>query len=206
MELEENLFLENENLYKVKKIEEYARQNYIPVLLKDSANFLSNLVKKMKPERILEIGTAIGYSGSLMLMNFEGAHLTTIEKIESNYIISQNLFKQLGIENRITSVLCDALAFLSQNKEKFDFIFLDGPKGQYLYYLPFLIDALKEGGVLLADNVLFKGMIESSLEPPAKHRALVKKLREFNKQLLEDNRFESSLLKIGDGMIYAKKL
>lgn len=206
MVLNENLFLENENLFKVKKIEEYARQNYIPVLLRDSANFLSNLVKTLKPKSILEIGTAIGYSGSLMLMNYDKAHLTTIEKLENNFIVSQNLFKELYIENRITSLLTDALDFLIKNTKKFDFVFLDGPKGQYIKYLPYIINALNTGGVLLADNVLFKGMVESSLEPPAKHRALVKNLREFNKQLLEDKRFESKLLKIGDGMIYAKKL
>ena len=193
----------------LKTLENFARENHIPVLLDDSAVFLSEFVRDKQFKNILEIGTAIGYSGSIMLLESKKANLTTIEINENSYNMATNTFKTLGVSERVKQLLGDAyehILILHEQKSKFDLIFLDGPKGQYLKYYPFLLDMLSDGGCLLADNVLLKGLVRQEGVIPHKKRAMVTKLKQFVKEIETRHDLVTQIHEIGDGIaeIYKK--
>lgn len=193
----------------LKQIEQFARQNHIPVLLGDSAEFLANIVKTKQPKNILEIGTAIGYSGTIMLLSSENANLTTIEKNEESYIKAQETFKTFNVKNRVNQILGDgleAIKELQKNNEKYDFIFLDGPKGQYIFYYPILLNMLTKNGCLLVDNVLFKGLVRSTIDVGHKKRAMITKLRKFLNEIETRQDLITKIHEVGDGIaeIYKK--
>ena len=193
----------------LKILESFARQNHIPVLLDDSAMFLSEFTRKNQYKNILEIGTAIGYSGSIMLLESKQATLTTIELNQTSYNMATNTFKTLGLSDRVTQLLGDAyehILILHNQKQKYDLIFLDGPKGQYLRYYPYLLDMLSDGGCLLADNVLLKGMVRKEGIIPHKKRAMVTKLKQFVREIETRQDLNTTIHEIGDGIaeIYKK--
>ncbi len=188
-------------------IEKYARERFIPVLLEDTATLLQDVLKKYQPKSILEIGTAIGYSGSLILTTCPDAHLTTLELDETSYKIAENHFHEFGLQDRVTQHLGNALDIimdLSESKQ-YDFIFLDGPKGQYVKYLPYLKKMLKNGGVLFADNVLFKHMVDGPEFVPHKKRTIVVNLRKYLASITEDEELDSVIYDIGDGVAISIK-
>lgn len=194
----------------LKTLENFARQNHIPVLLDDSAVFLSEFVREKQFKNILEIGTAIGYSGSIMLLESKQANLTTIELKKESYDMATNTFNTLGVGDRVTQLLGDAyehILILHKQKQKYDMIFLDGPKGQYLRYYPYLLDMLSDGGCLLADNVLLKGMVRKEGFIPHKKRAMVTKLKQFVNEIETRQDLQTTIHEIGDGIaeIYKKR-
>lgn len=187
----------------------YARENHIPVLLEDTAKLLFSVVANFKPKNILEIGTAIGYSGTLMLSANKTAKLTTLENFERNFNLAKTHFENENILKNVTLVFDDAfnaIQNLVNDNKKFDFIFLDGPKGQYIKYLPYLKKLLCDGGILFADNVHFKGMVFLEGVIPHRKRTIVVNLRKFLQEIKNDNDFDSVELKIGDGVVIAKKI
>lgn len=190
----------------MKQILSYARANFIPVLLEDTAKLLFNTIYNFKPATVLEIGTAIGYSGTLIL-NACNCKLTTIENFESNFNLAKTHFADAGLTERVEMIFDDALngiTNLNNANRKFDFIFLDGPKGQYIKYLPILKNMLADGGILFADNVHFKGMVFWEGTIPHRKRTIVVNLRKFLSEVKSDSDFTYSELKIGDGVIVAK--
>lgn len=211
----QNLIETNENILikynmaldgKMKNLLNYARTNHIPVLLEDTAKLLFNVAYKLKPKNILEIGTAIGYSGTLLL-SATNANLTTIENYESNFNLAKAHFEKENLLNRVNMIFDDgfsAIQKLQQENKKFDFIFLDGPKGQYIKYLPILKQLLSDGGVLFSDNVYFKNMIFIVGTIPHRKRTIVVNLRKFLSQIKLDSSFESVELNVGDGVSIAK--
>lgn len=211
----QNLIETNENILikynmaldgKMKNLLNYARTNHIPVLLEDTAKLLFNVAYKLKPKSILEIGTAIGYSGTLLL-SATNANLTTIENYESNFNLAKAHFEKENLLNRVNMIFDDgfsAIQKLQQENKKFDFIFLDGPKGQYIKYLPILKQLLSDGGVLFSDNVYFKNMIFIVGTIPHRKRTIVVNLRKFLSQIKLDSSFESVELNVGDGVSIAK--
>lgn len=193
----------------LQKLEDFARQNHIPVLLDDSAKFLAEFVNKKQFLNILEIGTAIGYSGSIMLLASEKAHLTTIEINEDNFNKATQTFKALGLSTRVEQILGDGfeqINILKEKQKKYDLIFLDGPKGQYLKYYTVLLQMLENGGCLLVDNVLFHGMVRSKEDVGHKKRAMVTKLRQFMQEIETRSDLNTTIHEIGDGVaeIYLK--
>lgn len=176
-----------------------------PLLLDESVKFFTKFVEELNPKKILEIGTAIGYSGSLML-SVCGGSLVTLELNERSANIATENFKKLGFSDRVQVVNIDAKEYLQNCQEKFDFIFLDGPKGQYINYKEKLIDLLDVGGVLLADNVLFRGMVESSEPVPHRYRTIVNNMRKFIDEINNDARLETQVYHIGDGISVSKKI
>ena len=190
----------------MKQILSYARANFIPVLLEDTAKLLFNTIYNFKPATVLEIGTAIGYSGTLIL-NACNCKLTTIENFESNFNLAKTHFADAGLTERVEMIFDDALngiTNLNNANRKFDFIFLDGPKGQYIKYLPILKNMLTDGGILFADNVHFKGMVFWEGTIPHRKRTIVVNLRKFLSEVKSDSDFTYSELKICDGVIVAK--
>ena len=193
----------------LQEIEKFARANHIPVLLGDSAEFLANIVSKKQPHNILEIGTAIGYSGTIMLLASEMANLTTIEKNEESFNRAKETFKTFNVDSRTEQLLGDGFEIiqdLNSKNKKYDFIFLDGPKGQYLFYYPILLNMLSKGGCLLVDNVLFKGLVRSTEDVGHKKRAMVTKLRKFLNEVETRTDINTTIHEIGDGIaeIYKK--
>lgn len=195
--------LQNEHM---KAILNYARLNHIPVLLDDTAKLLSNKLSDKNPKQVLEIGTAIGYSGTLILNSCE-CNLTTLEKDEPSFNLAKKHFEEFGLNKRVKQLLGDALELLKnlveQNK-KFDFIFLDGPKGQYIKYLPLIKQLLSDGGMLFADNVFFKRMIFIEGVIPHRKRTIVVNLRKFLECVKTDaNFYNIEILDVGDGVLIA---
>ena len=193
----------------LKELERFARENHIPVLLGDSAEFLANFVNKKQYKNILEIGTAVGYSGSIMLLSSEDSNLVTIEKNEESFNRAIETFKTLKLSNRVEQILGDGfdeIQKLEKANKKFDLIFLDGPKGQYLFYYPILLRMLSNEGCLLVDNVLFKGLVRSSEDVGHKKRAMITKLRKFLNEIETREDLNTTIHEIGDGIaeIYLK--
>ena len=187
------------------ELESYGREHNIPILLGDSAHVLGNIIKDLRPKSVLEIGTAIGYSSLIILGNAD-CRLTTVEIDEDRYRMACANFKHYGVEDRVLSVKADAMDFLRDNKQKFDLIFLDGPKGQYIKYLEYLNMALNVGGTLVCDNVLFRGLVRSRENIPHRYRTIVVNLRKFISTLMTDKDYNTTIEDIGDGLLIANKV
>lgn len=186
------------------EIEKYGRANKIPILLDDSLEYISNLLFSVKPMRILEIGTAIGFSA----INFskylaDGGRIDTIE-IESLRVEQalQNI-ERVGVADKIRVIEGDALDILPYLVEKYDVVFIDAAKGKYNEFFDHAKRLCKPGGYIIADNVLYKGMVQSDYNKH-KQRTAVNKLRIFIDTVLNDKELESKLLDIGDGLMICK--
>ena len=185
-----------------------SRDDYMPFIRDESAKILFDICQKEKPKNILEIGTAVGYSALLMLEGAKDAFITTIEKDNERAQQAMTNFEKNGVKERVDLIVGDAgevLPQLEDEGKEFDLIFLDGPKGQYLRYLPHLKKMLCKGGLLVADNVLLHGWVKGEEFVKHKHRSMVVNLRKFLKCLEEDHDFDSKLLEIEDGMTISKK-
>lgn len=184
----------------LKDIEKYGRDNKIPILLDESLDFITAKLDEIKPHRVLEIGTAIGFSA----INFskyldEGGRIDTIE-IES-LRVEQALenIKMVGVEDKIRVMEGDALDILPYLNEKYDVIFIDASKGKYNEFFEHALRLVKVGGWIIADNVLYKGMVMSDYNKH-KQRTAVNKLRTFIDSVMSNERLESELFDIGDGL------
>lgn len=189
------------------EIENYAKENFIPIIRPNSREILMAEVKKLSPSKILEIGSAIGYSGLCMLFA-SSASLVTIEKDEERVTMARQNFERYNVAKRVQLINDDALKILTnlaEEEAKFDFIFLDGPKGQYHKYLPLISKLLVKGGTLVADNVSVMGLVDSTEPIAHKHRTMVVNMRKFLSEVTSSSQFESRILKIEDGILIAKR-
>ena len=182
----------------------FARE--IPVSGDETLNFLLTLVRALKPLRILELGTAIGVSGSAMLEACTDAHLTTVEKNAELYSEAVKNFKALGLSDRVDSIFGDAGEVIGNLSGEFDFIFLDCAKVQYVKYLPRLKNLLKRGGVLLADDVLLFGYVTGEVQVPKKRKMLVGHIKEYIEAATGDVELCTTVIGIGDGLAMSVKL
>lgn len=176
----------------------------VPIMLPETETVLAALIRARKPERILEIGTAIGYSGSVMLLLEPLARLVTIEIDGDRFVEAKANFAKLGLTDRVTAIEGDAAEVLPLLTGDFDFIFLDGPKGQYAAYLPFLIEHLSQGGLLVADNVKLHGLVTEE-DNGHKNRTVRVNMLSFLKAVAEDERLVSETLEYGDGIALCYK-
>ena len=192
----------------MEEIKKEARQNYIPIVREETAKKLCEFCRDKKAKRILEIGTAIGYSGSLLLKSCDG-HLTTIEKDETRANQAIENFRRLNLLGRVTLYVDDALKVLKELESQgqtYDFIFLDGAKGQYKNYYPILKNLLEKDGVLFCDNMNLLGLVKSEGKIPHKHRSMVEHLRQFIETLKEDKNMSTTFYDIDDGFSVSVKL
>lgn len=190
----------------MEEIIQFANEYHIPIVRPKTLELLLKTIKENGSKRILEVGTAIGYSGAQMLINSD-AELVTIEKSESTYYVAKANFYKLGLEDRVTQLLGDAgeiMQELSSKGEKFDFIFLDGPKGQYLSYLPILNNLLVDGGIIFADDVLFRGLVKGNDWPEHRIRTIVINLRKYLEEV-NNPPFKSELIEMEDGVCITRK-
>lgn len=191
MEKEEILF----------NIKEEALKNHVPIIEDDSLEYIANILKEKKPNKILEIGTAVGYSA----INFskylvgEGAKVLTIEIKEQMYEKALENISLMGLQDKIEVINADATKYLKNINEQFDVVFIDAAKGQYLVFLEEAIRLCKLGGIIIADNMLYRGRTLSDYNEH-KHRTATNRLREYLVQMKEDKRLDSTLIKVGDGL------
>lgn len=189
-------------------IESYARANRIPVILGEGRAALEYAITRVKPYRILEIGTAIGYSGGIMLVNARAdTRLDTIELDSDRMDMAKANLKRLGLIDRVTFYQGDAASILPDicDENRYDFIFLDGPKSQYIAYLPIIKSAMATGAVLFADNVLFRGMVAGDALPPRRYRTIIVNLRKFLNAVEQDDELTMEILQEGDGIAIVTK-
>ena len=183
----------------------YAKDNFIPIIRDKSALYLYNYVKDNGIKNVLEIGTAIGFSGSIIL-SAGAENLTTVEIKETSFNKACETFQKLNLQDKVVMHLDDAKNVIEKLKEdgsKFDMIFLDGAKGQYIYYLDTLKDLIIDGGVIFADNVLLHGMVESDEKIPRRKRTMVVNLRKYL-EVINEYPYESELIRLEDGIAITK--
>lgn len=178
-----------------------AEDNNVPIIKKDAESLLRLITELKKPSKILEIGTATGYSAAVMLACGKAdSKLYSIEIDEQRYLAAKQNLKCLGLFGRTQLFLGDANEILPNMTGYYDMIFLDGPKGQYIHFLPYIIKLLNNCGVLVCDNVLYRGLVDGRVEMRRKSLTMVNNLREFIETLNNDSRFTTHIFQTGDGM------
>jgi len=196
-----------ENDVVLSEIRRFADLNNIPILQPETARLLFVLGLIIKPRRILEAGTAIGYSSILLAKTLKpGGIIDTVENQDEMIEIARNNIKKAGYDDRINSIAGDAAEVLRCLDKKYDMIFMDAAKGQYLELLPDCIRLLNTGGVLISDNVLYKGMVASDSLVIRRKKTIVKRLRSYLKELCSNPGLETSILPVGDGVAVSIKL
>ena len=189
------------------EIEREAIDTYVPIIRKEMQSFLRLLLAMQKPMRILEVGTAVGFSAILMAeYGPKDCQIVTIENYEKRIPIAKNNFVRAGKEAQITLLEGDAAEILPQLEDPFDFIFMDAAKGQYIHFLPEVFRLLKNGGVLVSDNVLQDGdIIESHFIVERRNRTIYKRMREYLYELTHREDLTTAVLPIGDGITVSTK-
>lgn len=185
------------------EIKEDAKTRFIPIIRDESLKLLTDLCAREKPKKILEIGTAVGYSALAMLFSCS-AQVTTIEKDKVRLNEALQNFEKYRVSNRVTALEGDAGEILQSLNERFDLIFLDGAKGQYIKYLPHLKRLLNDGGVLFADDIYLHGFVRAD-EVSHKHRSMVMNLRAFIDTLKSDPDLDTTFYDIEDGISLSRK-
>lgn len=193
--------LECDNSPILEEMAEYAREMDVPIIRKEVESFMRVLLGMKKPERILELGTAIGYSAILMSECIKDGVIVTIENYDKRIPLARENIKKAGKENVITLIEGDALKILPQLDEPFDFVFMDAAKAQYINFLPHVMRLLKNDGILLADNVLQEGdIIESRYAVTRRDRTIHSRMREFLYEIKHMENLTTTIIPIGDGM------
>lgn len=190
----------------LKEIEEYAEINNIPIMDKKGINFLCKFIETNEIKTILEIGTAIGYSAIKMALVNKNIHIVSIERDQERYIEAVKNIKKFKLDKRITLVLGDALDLNVDFQEKFDMIFIDAAKSQYIKFFNKFEKNLEDDGVIVSDNMNFHGLVDESEIKSKNLRQLVTKLKKYISFLEENDKYDTKFYKVGDGVaITAKK-
>ena len=190
------------------EIEKEALDTYVPIIRKEMQTFLKLLLAMKKPMRILEVGTAVGFSAVLMAeYGPKDVEIVTIENYEKRIPIAKNNFKQAGKEKQIKLLEGDAAEILPTIDDPFDLIFMDAAKGQYINFMPEVLRLLKKDGVLVSDNVLQDGdIIESHFVVERRNRTIYKRMREYMYELTHNDELVTSVLPVGDGITVSVKI
>lgn len=191
----------------MKELESYAEENHVPIILPEVGRLLIVLGRLTKPNRILEIGTAIGYSAILLAgILSPGGKIDTIERREEMLLKARENIKKAGFENTISVIAGDAKEVLECLDKQYDMIFMDAAKGQYPDFLPECLRMLRKGGLLVSDNVLFKGMVACDELVLRRKKTIVNRLHTYLERLCQDPKLDTSILPVGDGVAITYKL
>jgi len=181
-------------------------ESYAPIVQKSTEQLIITLLKIVKPKRVLEIGTAVGYSAVLMAQNLpEESEIITVERYEKHADIAVDNIFEAGFEKKIKVIKGEAAEVLAWLDGGFDFIFLDAAKGQYIEFLPDILRILNPGGVLVSDNILYKGMVEDENKLIRRKITIVKRLRMYLEEIMNNPVLTSSIIPIGDGVSVSVK-
>ena len=182
------------------KMKEYAKLNRVPITKDDTISFVCDTINKYKAKNILEIGTAIGFGSITMAINTNLEHIDTLEIDEDRYNEAIKNISSYNLNEKISVYLTDAKVYLSDCAKKYDLVYLDGPKGQYINYLPSIIRLLNPNGIIIADNLHFHGMVTGEIPVSRGCRAMIKGLKKYIEAITTDPRLNSQILDIGDGV------
>ena len=195
------------NSQTVEEIRSVAKENYIPIIKRDTENLLKFVLKMQNPKSILEIGCAVGYSAIIMLENSD-ADIVTVEKMPERVEEAKKNIKYANLEDRAKIIEGDAgeiLERLVNENKKFDFIFMDAAKAQYITWLPTVKALLKDKGMIFSDNCLQEGdLLESSFAIRKRDKTIHKRMRDYIYLLLHDEDLESWIFSIGDGVLLSR--
>ena len=199
--------LDTKNREILEIIEQGAREAHVPIIRREMQSFLKVLLMLKKPMRILEIGTAVGFS-ALLMSDYapEGCRITTIENYEKRIPIARENFRRAGRESQIELIEGDASEVLKTLEGSYDFVFMDAAKGQYIHYLPSVLRLLAEGGCLVSDNVMQDGdVIESRFAVERRNRTIHARMRDYLYELKHNEELVTSIIPLGDGVAVSVK-
>ena len=189
-----------------------ARNNNIPIITRGTGDVLRYILRTVDPDEILEIGTAIGFSALFMMecLSDKDVHITTIEKIETRYVQAEENFAKYDKEKRITLIKEDAEEAIKRLKEegkRYKVIFLDAAKGQYIFFLPILVELLEVGGVMMSDNIFHNGVVmNSKYAVSQRDRTIHERLRDYLSAVTDNEKLESLIFPVDDGIVVSKKI
>ena len=181
------------------KVKELALENHIPIIMDDTLEVIEKILKEEKPQRILEIGTAVGYSASCFARVIDAVIVDTIELNEERYNEALVNLEKIGVKDRVNVFLGNAVEILPTLNNEYDIVFIDANKGKYPVFLQEAIRMIKPNGLIIADNVLYKGYVMSDYNKH-KQRTAVRHLREYLKEATENEMLETEILEVGDGL------
>lgn len=188
------------NEEELKIVKEKALENHIPIIMDDTLEKIEEILKEEKPKRILEIGTAVGYSATMFAKyTDEDCIIDTIEIDEERAKEAKENIEKIGVANRINIIVGNAVDILPTISQEYDIVFIDAAKGKYPVFLENAIKLIKNDGLILADNILYKGYVMSDYNKH-KQRTAVRHLREYIQEITENEKLESEILEIGDGL------
>lgn len=199
-----NILKENKSL--ILEMEEYAKENSVPIIHKEVAELLRFILDIHKPKRILEIGCAIGYS-SIFFATVLGGDVEIITT-ERNPVMLEKAYENIekaGLKDKIKILVGDAAQTLKDLDREFDMIFIDAAKGQYKMFYDMVTPQLKKGGIVISDNILYKGMIASDDFVVRRKRTIVKRMREYLDYICSLEDVDTSILPVGDGVALSYK-
>ena len=191
----------------LEELEQYAIRERVPIIRREMQSFIKMFLAVNRPKRILEVGTAIGFSTLLMCeYGPEDLEIVTIENYEKRIPIARENFRRAGKEDKITLIEGDATEVLAEMEGTFDFIFMDAAKGQYIHYLPNVLRLLSDGGCLVSDNVMQDGdIIESRFAVERRNRTIHARMREYLYELKHREDLVTSIIPLGDGVAVSIK-
>ncbi|HEY8804147.1 MAG TPA: O-methyltransferase [Clostridium sp.] len=189
------------NIGIIKDLENFALENRVPIVQKETAKFLELMITMNRPKKILELGTAIGYSAILMNLTSGGlSEITTIERDEKMIEIAKSNIEKYGLQNKITVLKGDCLEIMKSLQGEYDMIFMDAGKAHYNHFLPNCLRLLKKEGVLIADNVLFRGMVASKELATRRKITIIKRMKSYLELVSNNNELITSVIPMGDGI------
>ena len=190
---------------RIEELEEYAKINNVPIMQKDGIEFLVNYIKENNIKNILEIGSAIGYSSIKMALINDEIKVTTIERDKERFNIAKNNINNFNLNDRIKIINGDALEI--DIEEKFDLIFIDAAKSQYIKFFEKYEKNLNKNGVFVSDNLSFHGLVEDETKTSNRNtKQLVRKIKKYIDYLKNNENYETSFYTLGDGVAVSKKI
>lgn len=187
------------NIEEFEIIKEKALENHIPIIMDDTLEKIKEILKNENPKRILEIGTAVGYSATCFARYTDNCIIDTIEIDEERAKEAIENVKKIGVDEKINIIIGNAVEILPTLNNEYDIVFIDAAKSKYSIFLEEGIRLIRNGGLILADNVLYKGYVMSDYNKH-KQRTAVRHLREYIKEVTENPNLETEILEIGDGL------
>lgn len=188
----------------IRVIEEYAKENNVPIMMKDGIEFLTNYIKENNVKTILEIGSAIGYSAIRMALVDESIKVTTIERDINRFNEAVKNIKEFNLENQIEIINADALEYTTD--KQFDLIFIDAAKAQYIKFFEKYKTNLKQNGTIISDNLDFHGLVKNpELTSNRNTKQLVRKINTYIEFLKENKEFKTEFISLGDGIGISKR-
>ena len=192
------------NKKEISIIKKKALENKVPIIMDDTLEVVAKILNEIKPNKILEIGTAVGYSAICFSEYLqENGKIDTIERDTERVKAARENIKRVGVEDKINIYEGDAVEILPTLNDEYDIVFIDAAKGKYPFFLNQALRMIKQGGVIIADNVLYKGYVMSDYNKH-KQRTAVRNLREYIAEITNNAKLETEILEVGDGLAISK--